>query len=96
MSSMPSPEPLGQQAPELVKAPRGDRSVAHWRNRGLRQITADLAVFTSLSVIGAVELAPSMFFSPNGMDEPRGAPLSTPIRLRRRLLFVPRVASERT
>ena len=37
-----------------------------------------------------------MFFSPNGMDEPRGAPLSTPIRLRRRLLFVPRVASERT
>ena len=29
-----------------------------------------------------------MFFSPNGMDEPRGAPLSTPIRLRRRLLLV--------
>jgi len=27
-----------------------------------------------------------MFFSPNGMDEPHGAPLSTPIRLRRRLL----------
>jgi hypothetical protein len=29
-----------------------------------------------------------MFFSPNGMDEPRGAPSSTPIRLRRRLLFI--------
>jgi hypothetical protein len=28
-----------------------------------------------------------MFFSPNGMDEPHGAPLSTPIRLRRRLLL---------
>jgi hypothetical protein len=28
-----------------------------------------------------------MFFSPNGMDEPRGAPSSTPIRLRRRLFI---------
>ena len=95
---MPSPEPLGQQAPELVKGLEGtaQQHTLSWRNRGLRQITADLAVFTSLSVIGAVELAPSMFFSPNGMDEPRGAPLSTPIRLRRRLLFVRWVASERT
>jgi hypothetical protein len=56
--------------------------------QGYGQITVDLGVVASLSAVGAVELAASMFFSPNGMDEPPGAPLSTPIRSRRRLLFV--------
>src|SRR5262249_22069686 len=59
-----------------------------WRDRRLRQITADLGAFASLSADGAVELARPCSSLLTAWMSRTAHPLSTPIRLRRRLLFV--------